>query len=262
MNTLVATQSQKTRQSPLLYLQNIVARLEQFRIKNHLCLVEEKLRRKDVSCLSLELQAERAKNLDRLHTYWQTEIFPLNLDFPKRRVPYFKDAVGTPCAVAYLMEQSGYQALVNTVASSNNHVLIEDVYDGPVLEWINHSGLTKEEAALIQPSYSHMDFRPNIPGHTPPPPPPPTTLEIIQGILNDFLMYLPLVIFLVFFITLEWTSYKISAWLAGDDKKMKWTFFSYFLIINVFIASLLFFIVWGLINLMATSTGLQQGLYY
>ncbi len=125
---------------------------ETLRIRFHLAKVEIKLRNKDVCKLSLELKERRIENLDRLHSYWVRGKFPKNPDF-SHRIPYFKDASGVPCAVAYLIEKSGKSALVNEVARTNNHVYVNDIQDGPVLDWINNSGLTQDEAALIQPSY-------------------------------------------------------------------------------------------------------------
>lgn len=116
------------------FLLKIVMRLEQFRVKNHLSVVEKELRRRNVDHLAPELQQERAKNINHLHDYWTKGLFPKNLDFAGKRVPYFKDAFGTPCAMAYLIEQSANQNLVNTVAESNNYVYINDIHDGPVLD--------------------------------------------------------------------------------------------------------------------------------
>src|SRR3989344_6455056 len=96
----------------LRFFKKFFARMERFRIKNHLRIVEKELRRKNVDHLSAELRAERAKNIDRLHAYWTNGLYPINRDFADRRVPYFKDASGTPCAMAYLIEQSGHQDLV------------------------------------------------------------------------------------------------------------------------------------------------------
>lgn len=44
----------------------------------------------------------------------------------------------------------------NDIATANNNIRIKDIHDGPVLDWILNSGLTQEEAALIQPGYSHL----------------------------------------------------------------------------------------------------------
>ena len=129
-------------------------KLEQWRITVHLWRVELELRSRDVSHLSIDLQKERVKNIERLQKYRKRGIFPKNLDFHGQQVPYFKDAFTTPCAVAYLMEQSGWQNVVNTVARTDNHVYVNTITGGAVLQWIQQSGLTQAEAARIQPTYS------------------------------------------------------------------------------------------------------------
>ena len=106
------------------------------------------------------LSIRRSRHIARLHDYAAAATFPLNTDFPGRLVPYFVDNLGTACAVGHLMSLDGQQNLVQTIASSTNHVRIEDVHDGPLLDWIHDSGLTQDECALIQPSYATIeDYR-------------------------------------------------------------------------------------------------------
>lgn len=69
------------------------------------------------------------------------------------RTPVFIDPAKTPCAVGYLMQQSGHATLANEIAATNNNVYIEHIKDGPALDWILFSGLTQAECAQIQPSY-------------------------------------------------------------------------------------------------------------
>jgi tetratricopeptide (TPR) repeat protein len=58
------------------------------------------------------------------------------------------------------MRLDGHQDLVASIASSTNHIRIENVHDGSLLDWIKDSGLTQEECALIQPSYATIeDYR-------------------------------------------------------------------------------------------------------
>lgn len=52
----------------------------------------------------------------------------------------------------------------NQVATANNHIRIADVNGGPILDWILRSGLTQEEAALIQPGYSYLACDACLPG--------------------------------------------------------------------------------------------------
>jgi hypothetical protein len=178
-------------------------------------IVEKELRQKNVGHLSLELRQERAKNIAHLHQYWTSGLYPKNPDFLDQRVPYFKDAVGTPCAMAYLIEQSGHQDLVNAVARSNNHIYINDIQDGPVMDWINKSGLTKAEAARVQPTYGGCGF-----GGCP---------DLIFAIL-------PWIVGSVGFILLEWLSYKISSWVALDNSKRRLAVWFYFTINNLLLA--------------------------
>lgn len=224
MNTTIAIN--QTKATPLLnFFEKILAYIEWFRVRNHLRIVEKELRQKNVSHLSLELQRERTKNIDRLHEYWTSGLYPKNPDFLDRRVPYFKDASGTPCAMAYLIEQSGYQALVNSVARSNNHVYINDVKDGPVIDWVNDSGLTKAEAARVQPAYGGCGF---------------------GGCSDPIFMVLSWVIGTVGFILLEWLSYKISSWLALDNSKRRLAAWFYFTINNLVLAVILGFLFYAL----------------
>ena len=130
-------------------------RLENWRIYLHLFRVELKLRLANTEHLSAELKQQRFLNLDRLSIYRRQGVFPKNLDFPKNFIPYFKDAYGTPCAVAYLMEQSGEHKAVTSIVNSCNHVYVNSIKEGLVLDWIKQSGLNQKEAALIQPMYGY-----------------------------------------------------------------------------------------------------------
>jgi len=136
------------------WLRTLSVWVEKRRIAHHLRLTEEWLRRKKVDHLSSELRSSRLLHLDHLREYWQRGLFPVNSDFQGTRVPYFKDYRGVSCAVAYLMERSGAQELVDHVVAHDNQVLVSALRDGPALDWILQSGLTQEEAATIQPGYS------------------------------------------------------------------------------------------------------------
>ena len=224
MNTTLAIS--QTKVSPIVnFFEKILARIEWFRVKNHLRIVENELLRKNVDHLSLELQRERAKNITHLHQYWTNGVYPKNPDFLDRRVPYFKDAVGTPCAMAYLIEQSGHQDLVNIVTRSNNHVYINDIQEGPVIDWIKKSGLTKAEAARVQPTYGGCGF---------------------GGCADPIFTILSWVIGSVGFILLEWLSYKISSWVALDNSKRRLAAWFYFTINNIVLALILGFLFYGL----------------
>lgn len=150
-------------------MQESFERAERERIRSHLMAVERELRSRTVSGLEPALRRARAENLDRLHDYWVSGVFPRNFTVPSR-VPFLRDSLGTPCAVAYLVERSGRGALVDALAAADNHVYVDDVSDGPLLDWMEGSGLTQEECARIQPSYD--PFPPSLPPVDPPIPPP------------------------------------------------------------------------------------------
>ncbi len=142
--------------------------LERKRIKLHLMNTEQELRNADVSHLDYKLKENRAKMIQSLNQYWKKEEFPKNTTH-KVRIPQIKDKDGTPCALAYMIENSGNCKLVSQLATQNNLVSVEDVHEGPLLDWLKKSGITKQEAAKIQPTYQ-------------PPPAPfhPGFIEIIQ----------------------------------------------------------------------------------
>ena len=103
------------------------------------------------------LKERRMKNIERLQAYAQLGPHPRNIDFQGQRVSYFVDDRGVACAVGHLMRLSGHGDVVEQVRRTMNHVRIADVNDGPVFDWILASGFTKEECALIQPSYDWID---------------------------------------------------------------------------------------------------------
>lgn len=113
------------------------------------------------------LAEARRREIKRLHAYRVRGAFPHNHRI-FGRTPEFIDTRGVPCAVGYLMQESGYADLAADIAQRDNNVYIERIKDGPALEWMLHSGLTQEECAYIQPSYN---WRPRPVPHPPPPPP-------------------------------------------------------------------------------------------
>jgi len=139
-----------------------VTALETARVRTHLATVEAELRTKDVSALTPAQRQARVRNLDVLHEYWVHAVFPVNTDFPGRRVPYFVDRYGTRCAMAYLIEQAGRGDLVARIAATHNNAYVHDLQDDPELSaWLRTNGLTAAEAARIQPSYGspYADFQ-------------------------------------------------------------------------------------------------------
>lgn len=99
-----------------------------------------------------ELNSLRLRRIADLEAYAAAGNFPVN-STNVDMTPVFVDENDTPCAVGHLMRCSGATELVGDIAAGNNLVKLHEVKDGPVVEWIKHSGLTKEECELIQPSY-------------------------------------------------------------------------------------------------------------
>ncbi len=130
------------------------------RLRAHFAAVERELLARDVSHLTPEQRAARARHVEVLREYSARGVFPHNHDFPGERVPYFVDEHGTHCAMAYLIARSGHEELVAKVASTRNHAYIPELAADPALvAWLDEAGLTLEEAARIQPAY---DWQPIV----------------------------------------------------------------------------------------------------
>ena len=99
------------------------------------------------------LAARRELQLERLLDYAREGRFPLNRHYAGEARPIFVDALGTHCAVGHLMALDGWEVEVNAIARTTPNVLVREVDDGPLIAWLLTSGLTREEAALIQPGY-------------------------------------------------------------------------------------------------------------
>jgi len=133
----------------------------ELRVKTHLKYVEEMLRYKDISHLSLELQAKRMQLLDLLHEYHQRGKFPENRSTTGIRKPCFIDDSGTICAIGYLIEQSADRDMAEAL---NSEFQYEEIFNmnSPILEkWIVENGFSKEEIAIIQPTYENWFPQPS-----------------------------------------------------------------------------------------------------
>ncbi len=123
------------------------------RIRTHLEYVENLLRNKDVSTLSADLKTKRNHLLDLLHDYWTNGIFPKNYDYADQRKPCFIDKDGTICAVGYLVEQTTSRQVAVDINSKHKYDELLAMNNSTVDKWVLTSGLTKEECAMIQPTY-------------------------------------------------------------------------------------------------------------
>jgi hypothetical protein len=123
------------------------------RIKTHLEYVEGLLRQKNVSALPLAQQQNRAHLLDLLHDYWVAGIFPKNYDYPEERKPCFIDKDGNICAVGYLIEKTAGREAAEKINRQYQYEALLAMQDEAIDNWVSASGLTKEECAMIQPTY-------------------------------------------------------------------------------------------------------------
>jgi len=122
-------------------------------IKTHLEYVENLLRNIDISNLSNELQIKRRHLLNLLHDYWTNGVFPKNYDYAAQRIPCFIDKDGNICAVGYLVEQTTSRQAADEINSKHKYDELLAMNDETVDNWVLTSGLTKEECAMIQPTY-------------------------------------------------------------------------------------------------------------
>jgi hypothetical protein len=129
-------------------------RAEVARLRAHFDSVDKELRMRDVSQLSAEQRASRTKLMTWLRDYRHAGQFPQNDRFLDRMVPFFRDSRGTLCAMAYLVDRSGREDIVDHIAKTRNNAYIRELTDDrDLVAWLDASGLSVAEAARIQPQY-------------------------------------------------------------------------------------------------------------
>lgn len=130
-------------------------RAEAARLRAHFDVVDSELRARDVSMLGAQQQDRRAQLIEWLRDYRREGRFPLNDRYAEAAVPIFRDADGTLCAMAYLIDRSGRGDIVDRVAASRNTAYIRDLVDDPELvAWLDAHGLSANEAGRVQPAYN------------------------------------------------------------------------------------------------------------
>ena len=121
-------------------------------IQAHLTQVLFILRTNPVDQLSKAQFTSRFHLIEVLDKYRLAGKFPLNY-YRAERIPVFIDEHNTHCAVGYLMQQTGYEALAQRIAATDNYVWVKDLQDAEVPAWQEQSGFTLEELKLIQGAY-------------------------------------------------------------------------------------------------------------
>jgi len=93
----------------------------------------------------------RAAVLEHLRDYAERAEFPHNTKAPGYALPYFIDAYGTRCALAYAIDRGGDGDLVLDLAARDNHAFVAHLQDEPRLAgWLDRHGLTLDDAAFVQ----------------------------------------------------------------------------------------------------------------
>jgi hypothetical protein len=96
---------------------------------------------------SSELAARRATLISWLHDYRVAGVFPSD---GARPISVFVDDRGVRCPMAEMIHMSGRDDLVEAVHRENNTLRLASVHSGPLFDWMLASGLTQEEAVLVQ----------------------------------------------------------------------------------------------------------------
>jgi hypothetical protein len=159
---------------------------DDLRVRLHLERVEALLRTRMPASLGDTQRATRARMLEHLHAYIERGEFPRNHEVAGRR-PHFIDKDGRICAVGYLIEQTAGRAAAETINARHEWDYVRDI-DG-IEPWVEASGLSVDELAMIQPSYGWE--RPEVPAPAPRPPFDPEMMQrrqlalVLGGVKRD-----------------------------------------------------------------------------
>ena len=126
---------------------------EQVRLRAHFDSVLVELASRDVTSLDARRRRARGELRRWLTAYRDAGRFPLN-DRTPVTTPIFRDAHGTLCAMAYLVDRSGRRDIVDRIARTRDYAYVADLADDTALvAWLDSVGLGTDEAARIQPAY-------------------------------------------------------------------------------------------------------------
>ncbi|MDR9418848.1 hypothetical protein [Gracilimonas sp.] len=129
---------------------------ENIRIKTHLNYVIKQLKNTDTDYLSADQQKKRAHLIHLLEDYTEAENFPVNHHF-ENRLPVFIDKDGNLCAVGYLLAKTKGLETAQKINKEHKFDYIKDINPHLIDGWLAENGLTKTEAAMIQPAYDFTD---------------------------------------------------------------------------------------------------------
>ncbi len=126
---------------------------EILRITTHLNYVTFLLESADVSQLNNSQLENRQHLISLLKIYTKENPFPKNYDYSNERRPTFIDRHGNICAVGYLVQQTVGQEVAEVINSEFKYEYLMKMESKLLNDWLNEYGLTKKEAAMIQPTY-------------------------------------------------------------------------------------------------------------
>jgi hypothetical protein len=126
---------------------------EELRITTHLRYVQRILRSTDISHLSSSQKENRAVLLAHLEEYTASGAFPKNYDYSDQRRPTFIDKDGNICAVGYLIEQTAGREVAEAINEEYKYEYVLNMESEIIDDWLYEYGITKTEAAMIQPAY-------------------------------------------------------------------------------------------------------------
>ncbi|MGL4599323.1 MAG: toxin-antitoxin system YwqK family antitoxin, partial [Bacteroidia bacterium] len=133
-------------------------------IQAHLKNVLVVLQNNPTEQLNAEQIQSRKQLIDVLDGYRAAGNFPKNL-YRRERLPVFIDEFKTHCAVGFLMQHTGHEAMALRIAAADNYAWLKDIHDPELASWQHASGFSLEELKLIQGAYdSYLDnafFLPN-----------------------------------------------------------------------------------------------------
>ncbi len=123
-------------------------------IRAHLGSVISILRNNPVEQLNVQQYNSRIQLIKVLDNYRLAGIFPMNY-YRKERIPVFIDRHLTHCAVGFLLQHTGHEAMAQRIAAKNNYAWLKDIHDAEFPAWQAASGFTMEELKLIQGAYDN-----------------------------------------------------------------------------------------------------------
>lgn len=140
------------------YSKSLHSLSDQEHIQTHLFFVCDYLQSVSSTHLSTQQKINRHLVIDALRNYAQQGIFPQhNQPVNALRQPRFIDHRGVHCAVGELIKHTDGDTLPEYINSMHEYDYIADIHVDDVAVWASDNGLTLDECAMIQPSYTDYD---------------------------------------------------------------------------------------------------------